>query len=185
MIKHKVTSLLFTRASCVWSLEVDRHLHQDLQASGAKVPKRSLLVSSGDYNKLNLFLFLKCLNTYLSISVKGPAPRLIPAPASQALKPWDQEIRPASKNIAKVIHVEKAWCDIVSMLQQSEGVIGKSRRRRGWISKTSWVFVEYGHFLIINLSSGIGSWNPSLWAGRDWQCNNQSFPADDERKMQS
>ena len=32
---------------------------------------------------------------------------------------------------------------------------------------TSRVLVEYGHSLIINLSTGSGSGNPSLWAGKD------------------
>ena len=33
------------------------------------------------------------------------------------------------------------------------------------------VLVEYGHSLIINLSTGRGSENPSLWKeGKDWQC---------------
>ena len=48
-------------------------------------------------------------------------------------------------------------------------------------SNTSRVLVEYGHSLIIKLSTGSGSENPSLWTGKDWQCYNQSFPAADER----
>ena len=32
---------------------------------------------------------------------------------------------------------------------------------------TSRVSVEYGHSLIINLSTGSGSENPSLWTGKD------------------
>ena len=35
---------------------------------------------------------------------------------------------------------------------------------------TSRVLVEYGHSLIIRLSTGSGSENPSLWTGKDWQC---------------
>ena len=30
---------------------------------------------------------------------------------------------------------------------------------------TSRVFVEHGHYLVINFSTGSGSGNPSLWAG--------------------
>ena len=32
---------------------------------------------------------------------------------------------------------------------------------------TSRILVKYGHSLIINLSTGSGSGNPSLWAGKD------------------
>ena len=35
---------------------------------------------------------------------------------------------------------------------------------------TSQVLMEYGHSLIINLSTGTGSGNPSLWTGKSWQC---------------
>ena len=45
---------------------------------------------------------------------------------------------------------------------------GKSRGRRGWVSQ--YLLVENRHSLIINLSTGSGSENPSLWTGKEWQC---------------
>ena len=66
-------------------------------------------------------------------------------------------------------------------------------RRKSWGSReisradgdgfpnNSRVLVEDGHSLIIKLSTGSGSDNPSLWTGKDWQCYNKSFPAADER----
>ena len=40
-------------------------------------------------------------------------------------------------------------------------------RVEGNVHNTSRVLVEYGHSLIINLSTGSGSENPSLWTGKD------------------
>ena len=83
--------------------------------------------------------------------------------------------------------------NIVSVLHQNEGGIGKSIPDAQEISRgrspreisrvegnlegggdgfpnTSRVLVEYGHSLIINLSTGSGSENPSLWTGKVWQC---------------
>ena len=51
---------------------------------------------------------------------------------------------------------------IVSVLHQNKGGIGKSWGRRGWIFQFILVLVEYGHSLIINLSTGSWSANPSL-----------------------
>ena len=44
---------------------------------------------------------------------------------------------------------------------------GKSRGGRGWIFQYLRVLVEYGQSLSINLSTGSGSANPSLWSGKD------------------
>ena len=70
---------------------------------------------------------------------------------------------------------------IVSALHQDEGGIGKSIPNGRKISQdprnlegggdgfpnTSRDLVEYGHSLSINFSTGSGSGNPSLWAGKD------------------
>ena len=88
----------------------------------------------------------------------------------------------------------KRFCRItnaVSVLHQDEGGFGKSTPNAVEISRglssreilsvkgnlegggdgfpnTSRVLVEYGHSLIIiNLSTGSGSENPSLWTGKD------------------
>ena len=49
--------------------------------------------------------------------------------------------------------------------------LGKSLGRQGWISQ---YLPRFGgariQSLSINFSTGSGSENPSLWAGKDWQC---------------
>ena len=91
-----------------------------------------------------------------------------------------------------------AWLSsqlIVSVLHQNSEIHPQRPRdflrpERSWVSGnlsavgdgfpiTSRVLVEYGHSLIINISTGSGTGNPSLW--EDWQCQNEPFPADDER----
>ena len=64
---------------------------------------------------------------------------------------------------------------IVSVLHQDEGGIGKSIPDARKISQDprvegnleGVVVVEYGQSLSINFSTGSGSENPSLWAGKD------------------
>ena len=48
-------------------------------------------------------------------------------------------------------------------IQQNKGDVPRSLR----FPNTSRVLVEYGHSLIINLSTVSGSENPSLWTGKD------------------
>ena len=45
----------------------------------------------------------------------------------------------------------------------------RGKSRGDGFPNTSLVLVEYGHSLIINISTGSGSENPSLWRGKDWQ----------------
>ena len=75
---------------------------------------------------------------------------------------------------------------IVSVLHQNSEIHPQRPRdflrpERSWVSGnlsavgdgfpiTSRVLVEYGHSLIINISTGSGSGNPSLWTEKDWQC---------------
>ena len=61
---------------------------------------------------------------------------------------------------------------IVSVLYQNEGfkiyrVSGNLSAVEDGFPNTSRVLVEHGHSLTINLSTGSGSENPSMWPGKD------------------
>ena len=64
---------------------------------------------------------------------------------------------------------------------KSRGSREISRAEGVGFPNTSQVLVECGHSPHHQFIYRDGSGNPSLWAGKDWQCKNQSFPAEDER----
>ena len=90
--------------------------------------------------------------------------------------------RESSKTLSSLMQIQfPTWIELnstlslaaLTSLERTDLFYRKWRSDMGvgdGFPNTSRVLVEYGHSLIIRLSTGSGSENPSLWTGKDWQC---------------